>query len=108
MYVLWIIALKDLYIIWFSNLSGLSVPNVGYSRNASCALNLISMFLFIVCVVFFLSTYSTEADASLSDGLSDSMKILIGALVGGVLLFVLVVILIACLLRRKKKKSSEQ
>jgi membrane protein DedA with SNARE-associated domain len=67
----------------------------------------IYVFIHSMCC-FFLSTYSTEADASLSDGLSDSMKILIGALVGGVLLFVLVVILIACLLRRKKKKSSEQ
>jgi hypothetical protein len=31
-------------IIWLSNLSTLSVPDEGYSRNASCALNLISTF----------------------------------------------------------------
>jgi len=30
---------------WVSNLSILSVPDEGYSRNASCALNLISTFL---------------------------------------------------------------
>ena len=33
------------YIIWLSNLSTLSVPDEGYSRNASCALNLIFTFL---------------------------------------------------------------
>jgi hypothetical protein len=32
--------------IWLSNISMLSVPDEGYSRNASCALNLISTFLF--------------------------------------------------------------
>ena len=31
----------------FSNLLILSVPDEGYSRNASCALNLISTFLFV-------------------------------------------------------------
>jgi hypothetical protein len=38
---------KTLKIIWLSNLSTLSVPrpNEGYSRNALCTLNLISMFL---------------------------------------------------------------
>ena len=36
------------YIIWLSNLLILSVPDEGYSRNASCALNLISTFLFIL------------------------------------------------------------
>jgi hypothetical protein len=35
------------YIIWISDLSALSVPDEGYSRNASCALNLIFTFLFI-------------------------------------------------------------
>ena len=33
-------------LIWLSNLSILSVPDEGYSRNASCALNQISTFLF--------------------------------------------------------------
>jgi hypothetical protein len=33
-------------IIWPSNLSILSLPDEGYSRNASCALNLKSTFLF--------------------------------------------------------------
>jgi hypothetical protein len=33
-------------IIWFSNLSTLSVPDEGCSKNTSCALNLISTFLF--------------------------------------------------------------
>ena len=36
---------EKVVIIWFSNLLILSVPDEGYSRNASCALNLISTFL---------------------------------------------------------------
>ena len=36
-------------IIWLSNLSILSVPDEGYSRNALCALNLKSMFLLYLC-----------------------------------------------------------
>ena len=40
------IAPEHFYIIWLSNLSTLSVSGEGYSRNAPCALNLISMFLF--------------------------------------------------------------
>ena len=32
-------------ISWFSILSILSVPDEGYSRNASCALNLISILI---------------------------------------------------------------
>lgn len=63
-----------------------------------------STLLFTLCVVFF--QYYTEASSN--DGLSDSMKILIGALVGGVALFVLIIILIVCLFRRKKKKAPEQ
>jgi len=39
------LAPKDLKIIWFSNILALSVPDEGYSRNAWCALNLISTFL---------------------------------------------------------------
>ena len=34
-------------IIWFSNILALSVPEDGYSRYATCALNLISTFLLI-------------------------------------------------------------
>ena len=32
-------------IIWISNILALSVPDEGYSRNASCALSMISTFL---------------------------------------------------------------
>ena len=35
---------KHFTIIWFSNLSTLSVPDEGYSRNVSCAINLIFTF----------------------------------------------------------------
>jgi len=38
---------------WLFNLSILSVPDEDYSRNASCALYLISTFLLIVNSVFF-------------------------------------------------------
>jgi len=47
-------AMHILEIIWLSNLSILNIPEVGYSRNASCALILISTFLldkFISCCV---------------------------------------------------------
>ena len=33
--------------IWLSNILALSVHNEGYSRNVSCALNLISTFLLL-------------------------------------------------------------
>ena len=36
---------QNILFTWLSNLSILSVPDEGYSRNASCALNLISTFL---------------------------------------------------------------
>jgi hypothetical protein len=49
---LWIIDLKHLKIIWLFNISILSVPEEGYSRNASCALNLIFTFLFDSINVF--------------------------------------------------------
>ena len=39
-------SLKYFEIIWVSDLSTLSVPEESYSRNASCALNLISTFFF--------------------------------------------------------------
>ena len=39
------IAPKHFIFIWLSNLSTLSVPDEGYSRNASCPLNLISTLL---------------------------------------------------------------
>jgi len=35
---------KDFKIILLSNILALSVPDEGYSRNVSCALNLISTF----------------------------------------------------------------
>jgi len=41
-----VLLLPKLEIIWLSNLSILSVPYEGYSRNASCALNKIYTFLF--------------------------------------------------------------
>jgi hypothetical protein len=40
------IAPKHIYIVWLSNVSILSVPDEGYSRNVPCALNLISTFYF--------------------------------------------------------------
>jgi hypothetical protein len=45
--VILFIAPKHFFIIWFSNISILSVPDEGYSRKASYALNLISTFLFL-------------------------------------------------------------
>ena len=54
---------KYLIIIWLSNLSILSVPDEGYSRNALCALHLISTFLFketiVICdrYAFFVLTF---------------------------------------------------
>jgi hypothetical protein len=41
-----VIALNYIYIIWLSNITILSVPDEGCSRNVSCAPNLISTFLF--------------------------------------------------------------
>jgi hypothetical protein len=40
-----LLAPKTFKIIWFSNLSTLSIPDEGYSRNVSCALNLIFIFI---------------------------------------------------------------
>jgi hypothetical protein len=40
-----VLLLPKRLITWLSNLSILSVPDEGYSRNACCALNLISTFL---------------------------------------------------------------
>ena len=48
---------KDFKIIWLSNILALSVPHEGYSRSASCALNLISTFLFFIKQVFFRRIY---------------------------------------------------
>jgi len=42
-----VLLLPKLKIIWLSNLSILSVPDEGYSRNVLCALNFMSMFLFL-------------------------------------------------------------
>ena len=52
------------YIIWLSNLSTLSVPDEGYSRNASCALNLIFTFLLwcILDVKQFIGNYINLLD----------------------------------------------
>jgi hypothetical protein len=36
------------HLVWFSNILALSVPDEGYSRNASCTLNLISMILVLI------------------------------------------------------------
>ena len=41
------LGLKDL-VTWFLNILSLSVPDEGYSRNASCALSFISTFLSLV------------------------------------------------------------
>ena len=43
--VLKLVSFSKLLIIWLSNQSILSIPDEGYSRNTSCALNLISTFL---------------------------------------------------------------
>ena len=48
---------KDFKIIWLSNILALSVPHEGYSRSSSCALNLISTFLFFIKQVFFRRIY---------------------------------------------------
>ena len=48
-----VLLLQNLYIIWLSNLPVLSVPDEAYSRNASCALNLISTFLLIHLTVIY-------------------------------------------------------
>ena len=39
-----VLLLPELWIIWLSNLLILSVPDEVYSRNVSCAINVISMF----------------------------------------------------------------
>ena len=43
---------KTLKIIWLSNLSTFNIPDEGYSRIASCAINLISTFLFYLACLF--------------------------------------------------------
>jgi hypothetical protein len=40
----WFTYSQNFKVIWFSNLSTFSVPDEGYSRNASCTLNLICTF----------------------------------------------------------------
>ena len=40
------LAFKDFEIIWLSNILALNIPDEGYSRNASYALNLISTFYY--------------------------------------------------------------
>jgi hypothetical protein len=55
-FVLW---LPKLQIIWLSDLSILSIPDAGFSRNASYALNLIFTFLLktylAMCVLLVIS-----------------------------------------------------
>jgi hypothetical protein len=49
--------LKD-WMIWLSNVSVLTVPDEGYSRNVSCTLNLISTFLLHTGMfIFFYSSW---------------------------------------------------
>ena len=55
----WFLELLKL-IIWLSNLSTLSVPDEGNSRNVSCALNLISTFSFRQCGIFCFWFYFKE------------------------------------------------
>ena len=43
----WFRRLKDFKVAWLSNILTLIVPDYGYSRSVSCALNLISTFLFL-------------------------------------------------------------
>ena len=45
-----VLLFPKLKIIWLSNISILSVPDEGYSRNESCALSLIFTFLLLVHV----------------------------------------------------------
>ena len=45
-----VLLLPKLYIIWLSNLLIFSVPDEGYSRNKSSALNLISTFVLEVSI----------------------------------------------------------
>ena len=55
---MFLLKLKDNWlIIWLSNILALGVPDEGYSRNASCALNLISTVLLRQLSVFLLRTY---------------------------------------------------
>jgi len=46
-----VLFIPKLLIIWLSNLPIFGVPDEGYSRNASCALNLISALLLYVCAL---------------------------------------------------------
>ena len=45
-----ILLLPQFLIIWFSNLSIMSVPDEGYARNTPCTLNLISPSFFFIYV----------------------------------------------------------
>ena len=56
-----VLLILKLYIIWLSNILALSVPDEGYSRNASCALNLIFTYLLVLftnCLPRWLTDYS--------------------------------------------------
>jgi len=39
------IAHTDVYIIWLSRIMALRIPDKGYSRDASCGLSMVSIFL---------------------------------------------------------------
>ena len=50
---LWFSCSQDYLVIWLSDILALSlsVPDEGYSRNASCALNLISTFILFMIIL---------------------------------------------------------
>ena len=44
----WFHSPDDFYVTWLSNILAVCVPDECYSRNTSCALNLISRFLLMI------------------------------------------------------------
>jgi hypothetical protein len=61
---------QNVNLFWFSNLSILSVPDEGYSRNASCAIKLISTFVLFVTTIgqmILWGTNSPPAEVSTGD-----------------------------------------
>ena len=56
-----VLAPKNVKIIWISNILALTVPDEGYSRNASCALNLISTFLLLFLNNVITNNYLSQA-----------------------------------------------
>jgi hypothetical protein len=45
-----VLFLPKFLIIWFSNISIMSVPDEGYARNTPCTLDLVSPFLYFICL----------------------------------------------------------